>query len=471
MYLFHLRVICFGIGTGLLMTMATPAWAADLGKTSLLPIVVKAGKVIGEIRHLHDVHNGPLVERGAVNLSEYYREIGARIIRIHDTPWTFDPAVDMHFVFPNFKSDPDDPANYDFVKTDETIAAIEEIGAETIYRLGESAELNNRRYNNPPADFAKWADIAVNIVRHYNNGWANGFHYGIKYWEVWNEPDIPNFWTGTKELYFELYEKTARAIKAHDPDLLVGGPALASKRDFLEDFLAHCRDNDVPLDFVSFHSYSTMPALVAQYTREIRDIVDKHGFPKAQTMLTEWSYFPGDWTRLHVEPEYTKSIFEQIHGPAGAAYAASLLIYLQDTPLDIANYYTGTTMWYGMFDCFGVPLKVFYPFRAFAQMFDTPNRLATKGSDDDAFAVLAGRAKDKSAVSVLISNLRRQNDGYRIQFDKLPWKGDTVCEVRVIGAGHDLELVRETTFSGKVLELDGTTTPPVVHLIKLRRGK
>ena len=29
----------------------------------------------------------------------------------------------------------------------------------------------------------------MNVIKHYNSGWANGYHYNIKYWEIWNEPD------------------------------------------------------------------------------------------------------------------------------------------------------------------------------------------------------------------------------------------------------------------------------------------
>jgi len=51
-----------------------------------------------------------------------------------------------------------------------------------------------KKHNVPPKDFNKWARICVNIIRHYNDGWAGGYHWGIKYWEVWNEPDNHGFW-------------------------------------------------------------------------------------------------------------------------------------------------------------------------------------------------------------------------------------------------------------------------------------
>ena len=83
-----------------------------------------------------------------------------------------------------------------------------------------------------PPDPEKWADVAEHIVRHYNDGWAEGFHFGIRYWEVWNEPDglnpacepngCPN-WIGTAEEYYRLYSLTANRIKRLHPEVKVGG--------------------------------------------------------------------------------------------------------------------------------------------------------------------------------------------------------------------------------------------------------
>ena len=61
---------------------------------------------------------------------------------------------------------------------------------------------------------------------HYNQGWARGFHDGIRYWEFWNEPD-GLFWSGTPQQFYALYEKTARALKSVDPTLKVGGDGKA----------------------------------------------------------------------------------------------------------------------------------------------------------------------------------------------------------------------------------------------------
>jgi xylan 1,4-beta-xylosidase len=75
------------------------------------------------------------------------------------------------------------------------------------------------------------------------------------YFEVWNEPNI-DFWAGEPKqaTYWQLYDHSARAIKAVSPRLRIGGPATAQAA-WADAFLKHCADENVPVDFVSTHVY------------------------------------------------------------------------------------------------------------------------------------------------------------------------------------------------------------------------
>src|SRR5271165_4737198 len=106
----------------------------------------------------------------------------------------------------------------------------------------------------PPKDYAKWDDLVTQFTRHLVE------RYGIEevatwYFEVWNEPNL-GFWTGTpkQESYFELYDHTARDIKAVSPLLRVGGPATAQAA-WIPEMIRHAAQKIVPLDFVSSHVY------------------------------------------------------------------------------------------------------------------------------------------------------------------------------------------------------------------------
>jgi len=106
----------------------------------------------------------------------------------------------------------------------------------------------------PPKDYTKWDALITAFARHLID------RYGIDevskwYFEVWNEPNI-DFWTGrpAQQTYFELYDNTARAIKAASPRLRIGGPATAQAA-WVDAMIAHATQNNVPLDFVSTHVY------------------------------------------------------------------------------------------------------------------------------------------------------------------------------------------------------------------------
>ncbi len=196
-------------------------------------------------------------------------------------------VVDMHAVFPDPAADPRDPESYDFKLTDTYLQAICDTGAGMVYRLGESIEhTRHKRYVHPPADPQRWAEACLGIIRHYNEGWADGFRHDIRYWEIWNEPENrPVMWTGTDEQYYRLYATAAKAIKAAYPDLQVGGPAVGAPGEvedgrlqatpFVEGFLRHCRTQQAPLDFFSWHIYTDDPQLVVHKAHAIRRWLDE----------------------------------------------------------------------------------------------------------------------------------------------------------------------------------------------------
>jgi xylan 1,4-beta-xylosidase len=106
----------------------------------------------------------------------------------------------------------------------------------------------------PPADYDRWSALVEAFTRHLVE------RYGLDevaswYFEVWNEPNI-DFWTGrpAQATYFELYDQAARAVKAVNPRLRVGGPATAQAA-WVDAMIAHAAATHVPLDFVSTHVY------------------------------------------------------------------------------------------------------------------------------------------------------------------------------------------------------------------------
>ncbi|MEV0428749.1 xylan 1,4-beta-xylosidase [Micromonospora sp. NPDC050495] len=113
----------------------------------------------------------------------------------------------------------------------------------------------------PPGSWTEWADLVRATVAHLVD------RYGldeVRGWpiEVWNEPNLTNFWQGADEAaYHRLYEVTAHAVKEVDAGLQVGGPALSpGADDWLPRFADFVAARSVPVDFVSKHAYSSGPA-------------------------------------------------------------------------------------------------------------------------------------------------------------------------------------------------------------------
>ena len=106
----------------------------------------------------------------------------------------------------------------------------------------------------PPRDYRRWDALITAFARHLVE------RYGIDevshwYFEVWNEPNL-DFWAGNPKqaTYWTLYDHTARSLKAVDARLRVGGPATAQAA-WVADFIRHCQQHGVPVDFVSSHVY------------------------------------------------------------------------------------------------------------------------------------------------------------------------------------------------------------------------
>ena len=107
----------------------------------------------------------------------------------------------------------------------------------------------------PPRDPDKWADMirlfVSELVRRYGAEEVRTWHF-----EVWNEPNLDAFWTGSQEEYFDLYRWAVQAVKQVDPEIRVGGPATGDD-EWVAEMVAYCEGAGLPLDFVTTHHYPT----------------------------------------------------------------------------------------------------------------------------------------------------------------------------------------------------------------------
>jgi xylan 1,4-beta-xylosidase len=154
----------------------------------------------------------------------------------------------------------------------------------------------------PPNNPEKWAGLITSFTNHLLQRYGKA-EVESWYFEVWNEPNI-DFWNGEpkEQTYYDLYDTTAKAIKAIDPNLRVGGPATAQAA-WVDRFIAHCLEKHVPFDFVSSHIYGnekpedifgkhidvTQKNMVARAVRKVYDQVKASGAPNTPIFWTEYN--------------------------------------------------------------------------------------------------------------------------------------------------------------------------------------
>jgi hypothetical protein len=497
------------------LALLTPPAGGQSPAADFAPLVVHADRVVGRLKPLRGVNGAPdmrFANDGSWrhpprpgDLSGAYRQARINLVRTHDSasagdidpsqgplpplegPGMGDRGNSAYVLFPDLSADPDDPKSYNFGPTDRLIAGIRGIGADVIFRLGRGGGTTAE----PPRDLARYAEIIRHIVLHYEKGWAGGPHASVRYWEIWNEPDLGRiWWRGTPEQYYALYAAAARAIRSADPSALVGGPTIAlvnQTQPYREDFLAYVRDHRLPLDFFSWHYYSDAddPYDFVRIGRDMRRLLDHYGFTNTLSVLDEWNAGLGSGL---------------VRGDAGrAAFVASSLIYMQDAPIDREGYYRAD----GDFGADGAhPDKVGQALIAFGRLADTADRLSVVGGDDNGLAVVAGRSRDGRTVQLLISNYevpernrgprqgpdvfkapglfemalppRRSltyagNKGYRLVVDGLT-RGARYEVQRYRVSGQDAPIpIDRTIVKGPTARLSASLPAPAIERIVIRR--
>lgn len=213
----------------------------------------------------------------------------------------------------------------------------------------------------PPRDDEKWAALVQATLMHLVERYGRS---EVSTWpcEVWNEPNLPGFWENAdEEKYHHLYAVTAKAVKAVLPRMRVGGPAIcggATSQDWVRRFLEFCRDEALPLDFLTRHAYMgetpehhgrylyhTMRSVdsLMDEMQQTRDIIDS--FPEYRGMemhITEFntSYHP----------------FCPIHDTnLNAAYMAGVLARMGDVAASYSYWTFGD-----VFEEQGVPPRPFH---------------------------------------------------------------------------------------------------------------
>lgn len=380
--------------------------------------------VTGKIRPVHSVGQPP---RGGRHYEAMHFLSDANIpySRLHDVGGEFaaNRFVDIPNIFRDFDKDENLPESYDFAFTDNLLEAMHKNGIKPFFRLGVTIE-NHRHVKPirifPPKDYEKWARICEHIIRHYNEGWANGYHYGIEYWEIWNEPEnnmgeMNECWTGTAEEYYRLYDVTAKHLKACFGDTIkIGGYAstgiptaevelyekepdhkATTRREyfieFARGFLSYIKEHNSPIDYFSWHSYAGLEVMLDE-AKTCRHLLASFGFEDLPDIIDEWNI-------CHTV-ENRPTAMAMVH-------TLSALLAFQKMPLiAMTNFYDAridsSSLYQGFFSPeTKLPFLTYYSFVAFGKLYALENEVFTESDNEK---VYVGAATNGTKSTLIVTN-------------------------------------------------------------------
>ena len=264
-------------------------------------VTIDAGRYVGELppiwrffgadepNYATQPEGGKLLtELGALRSGEVY-------FRAHTLMTTGDGTPDFKWGSTNIYTEKDGKPVYDFTLIDQIIDTYRARGIHPYLEIGfmpeamtAAAGVPYRRpwkpgvaykgitagWSYPPQDYRKWAELVYQWTRH------NVERYGRAevekwYFEVWNEPNLDFYWTGTPEEFYRLHDYAIDAVRRALPTARVGGPDVAGAGGaFMDGFLQHIvRGTNyatgqigTPADFLSFHAKG-QPTVVNEHVR------------------------------------------------------------------------------------------------------------------------------------------------------------------------------------------------------------
>jgi len=261
----------------------------------------------------------------------------------------------------------------------------------------------------PPRDMQKWAEIVFNVVKHCEERYGKAAVESW-YWEVWNEPDSPQFFQGSQSDYFTLYDYAATAVKRANPKAHVGGPS-GRTQAWIEAFAAHCArgknaatgEVGVPIDFFSWHIYSTNrgPAAINMIDYSIQEArASLTAFPTLkdkEIFITQWNLSPPPNDRA--DTNYAAAFVARgVERLLDLGVSRACFFCVADSPWSRNEVFKGDD---GLITSSGVDKSTLNAFRLLSML--GTDRL-TMHADAEPISGVASMSRDRQRIAVLLSN-------------------------------------------------------------------
>ena len=397
-----------------------------------------------------------------------------------------------------------DPMQYDFTANDQDVNAIINNGMEPFIYLGQPPS--------QPPNLADYATVIKNFIRHYTQGWDNGYYYNIKVVRWGNEPDLSMFWTGTQQEFFDTYAAVSNAVKSLDSTIIIDAPEFAFPvswsgntrvlSSWVTNFLSYCQTNNVKVDIFAFHAYNSTAyyqfysdlTLMNNALSAYPTLSNIYGTPKLGN--NEWNTRLGDeWSGGQYGYQFD-SAWVAAHNilALSAMTAQGLTISTRmggtfNSPVPNCHDFLLT-------DCNSIGKPSYFAFKGF-NMLAGDSIVQTTGSDYINFSATSGKSAD--TITLVLSNFdaltylnRFEPDPLfppyidynkyvadfgtpavyeyvRIDANNLPWTSNSIKVLHyLVDDNNDLNLINTSAYGGtSSLSFTAAMAAPSVHVFKI----
>ncbi|HWR14619.1 MAG TPA: beta-galactosidase [Terriglobales bacterium] len=281
-------------------------------------------------------------------------------------------------------------------------------------------------WKRPPTDPKFYADTMYQVARRYRGR--------IHSWEIWNEPDIEEYWMGSTERFAELVRLAAAAIRKADPNatLVLAGMSKGPSPFFRE--LIEKYDVEKLVDVIAMHGYpeswleERAETVHQSWVDKMADLLEADG-ARQDLWLNEIGYADYRFSPTLANKYGVTAPFPHEHTPQ---YAATALFKAQ--VMALASGKVTLTGWYriddfdpktttfsddhvnfhlGLLDYRGKRKPTFYALRYFNKLFDKPSRalaartLSSAAMESNAVVNVIERADDRVVVVAWLRSLNR----------------------------------------------------------------
>ena len=196
---------------------------------------------------------------------------------------------------------------YDWAPLDAWLDLAEKHGVDVLYAFGGTPVWASSKPNAaceyqagacyPPADMQDWENFVYAIATH-----AAG---RIEHWELWNEPNLSQFWSGGTLAMANMAQRAYRIIKSVDPTAIVLTPSPSAGATGVSSWLDQyfAAGGGAYADIVAFHGYpshdrNAAPEYINEMVNAINRVTSAHGQSPKPVWDTESS-----WGRINRLPD------------------------------------------------------------------------------------------------------------------------------------------------------------------------